>query len=122
MNDKRKLNTLELYGEDCKKFSSLNPSAKEVKSANIKIVVADEEYQSLRAGFVGTWKNKELMKINVIKIRNYLGDMTSPLKVRRVLNYLTGSAFRMGIINSLEISKLRDEVRMVWNNMLNSEN
>lgn len=118
MSDKRKIETLELFGEECKKFALTNPTAKEVRSANIKIVVAEEEWQNLRAGFVGTWKNDILMKNNVIKIRKYLGDMTNPLKLRRALNYLTCSAFRIGIIDSLEISKLRDEVRIVWAKML----
>lgn len=118
MGDKRKIETLELFGEECKKFASSNPSAKEVRSANIKVVVAEPEWQDLRSGFVGTWKNNDLMKSNVIMIRKYLGDMTDPLKMRRALNYLTCSAFRIGIINSEEISELRDEVRLVWAKML----
>jgi len=117
MGDKRKIETMELYGEVCRLFAYSNPSAKEVRSANIKIVVAEEEWQDLRSGFVGTWKYPEMMRSNILKMRKYLGKMKNPLKIRRALNYLTSSAFRIGIISSDEIIQLRDEVRIVWAKM-----
>lgn len=116
---KRKLETLKLYGEACKEFAALNPSAAEVRSANIKLVVAEPVWQDMRARYVGTWKTEELMKANINEMRGYLGKMDDPLKVRRSLNYLTSSAFRIGIISSPEISKLRDEVRIAYAKLLN---
>jgi hypothetical protein len=107
--DKRSIETLKLYGEECRKFTLSNPTAKEVQSANIKIVVAEPVWQSMRASYVGTWKDKGLMQSNVLEMREYLGSMNNPLRIRRVLNYLTGSAFRIGIISSPEISKLKLE-------------
>lgn len=86
---------------------------KEVRSMDIRDVVRDAEWQALRGSFVGTWKRTP--NENVLKLRAYLGDMKDPMKLRRVLNYLTGSAFRIGIIDGPSISKLRDEVRAIWN-------
>ena len=117
--DKRKIETLKLYGEACKKFAASNPSASEVRSANIKMVVAEPVWQDMRARYVGTWKQPILMRTNILEMRKYLGDMMDPLKVRRCLNYLTSSAFRIGIISSPEISKLRDEVRIAYAKLLN---
>jgi len=116
--DKRREETLKTFGEKLKEFAASNPSAKEVRAQNIKIVVAEPEWQDIRAEFVGTWKDKEQSKKNVLRLRRYLGSMKDPLKVRRALNYLTCSAFRIGIISSDEITQLREEVREAWKELL----
>lgn len=85
---------------------------KRVKSMNIKDVVDDPAWQSLRASFVGTWMKQP--KENVRRLRAYVGTMSCPLKVRRVLNYLTGTAFRIGMISHPTITKLRNEIRRAW--------
>ena len=76
---------------------------------NIKEVVNDPEWQTIRKSFVGTWKFHPEANCNVL--RTYLGDFSDPLKLRRVHNYLTGSGFRIGIISHPEIDKLLNEVR-----------
>lgn len=115
--DKRANQTLSLNGFKLKDLYLKNLSPREVKALDIKIVVADPEWQKIRSSFVGTWKTDAKKNISVLK--KYVGDMSDPFKVRRVLNYLTGSAFRMGIINSPEIEKLRNQIRTAWNNMTN---
>ena len=119
--DKRKETTLKTFGSKLKEFTDSNPTAKQVRAQNIKIVVAEPEWQDIRAGFVGTWKDKEQAVKNVNRLRSYLGSMKNPLKVRRALNYLTSSAFRIGIISSKEISELRDEVRLAWKELLEKD-
>ena len=88
------------------------PDGKTVKGMDIRVVVAEEKWQELRTSFVGTWKHTPVE--NVKRLREYVGDMTDPLKVRRVLNYLTGSAFRIGIIEGNGIEELREEIRTSW--------
>lgn len=116
--DKRQETTLKSFGGKLKDFAASKPTAKDVRAQNIKIVVAEPQWQQMRADFVGTWKNKAQAKKNVARLRRYLGNMKDPLKVRRALNYLTSSAFRIGIIQSKEISKLREEVREAWKVLL----
>ena len=79
---------------------------------DIRKIVDDPEWQKLRQGLVGTWKTNS--KASVLTLRKYLGSMKDPMKVRRVHNYLTGSAFRIGIISSPGITKLLNEVRVAW--------
>jgi len=93
-------------------------TALEVRSMDIKKVVDDPDWQKLREGFVGTWKAAPVH--NTALLRGYVGDMSDPLKVRRVLNYLTGSGFRIGVISHPDITKLRDEIRAKWKHMLSS--
>jgi hypothetical protein len=88
-----------------------------VKATDIREVVADAEWQTIRLSFLGTWKNPKKAQANVEVLRAYVSPFSNPLKVRRVLNYLTGSAFRMGIIHSPEIEALREEVRIHWRMM-----
>ena len=73
----------------------------------IRDLVKDEEWQKLRSSLVGTWKTNP--ERNCQLLRNYLGDIQtcSYEKLRIVMNYLTGSGFRMGIIKDPCISKLR---------------
>jgi len=77
--------------------------------SDIQEVVNDEEWQELRKSFVNTWKKTP--EENIKKLRDYLGGMEDPLKLRRVHNYLTGSGFRIGVISHPEITKLLEEVR-----------
>lgn len=70
----------------------------------IKQVVDDPEWQALRRSLVGTWKRTA--DANVERLASYLGDGSDPLRVRRIVNYLTGSAFRIGVISSPAISAL----------------
>lgn len=108
--DKRANQTLNLNGLKLKDLYLKNLSPREVKALDIKIVVADPEWQRIRSSFVGTWKTNSAKNVEVLK--KYVGKMDDPFKVRRVLNYLTGSAFRMGIIHSAEIEKLRNQIRI----------
>jgi len=77
----------------------------------IKEVVNDSEWQKLRLSFIGTWKTTPTE--NILKLREYIGDGSDPLKVRRIHNYLTGSAFRIGIISHPEITKFLNEVKQL---------
>lgn len=90
-------------------------SALQVRAMDIKDVVKDPKWQALRQSLVGTWILKP--QANVNKLRIYLGEFCDPLKVRRVLNYLTGSGFRGGAISHPSITKLLKEVREVWEQM-----
>lgn len=113
--DKRAKQTLNLNGLRLKDLYLKNLSPKEVKALDIKVVVADPEWQKIRSSLVGAWKTNSSKNVKILK--DYVGKMDDPFKVRRVLNYLTGSAFRMGIINSDEIENLRSAVRSKWNKM-----
>lgn len=81
---------------------------------SIQDIVKEPSWQKLRQSFVGTWSTPENKKRNVQALRKWLGDMKDPRKVRIVLNYLTGSAFRIGIVSSPHIDKLLKEVRIRW--------
>lgn len=76
----------------------------------IRDLVKDEEWQKLRSSLVGTWKTYP--ERNCKLLRNYLGDIQtcSYEKLRIVMNYLTGSGFRMGIIKHPCISQLRKDI------------
>ena len=65
-------------------------------------------------------RREETLKTVGEKLKEFaaLGSMKDPLKVRRALNYLTCSAFRIGIISSDEITQLREEVREAWKELL----
>jgi hypothetical protein len=80
---------------------------------NIKEIVNDPEWQSLRRSFVGTWKI--FPERNCERLERYLGDFSDPLKLRRVLNYLTGSGFRSGKIKHPGITKLINPIKKVRN-------
>lgn len=78
---------------------------------DIREVVKDPEWQSLRKSFVGTWKRSPVK--NVAELVSYLGEFKCPYKLRRVHNYLTGSGFRIGIISSPAIDELREKVKSI---------
>ncbi len=73
-------------------------------------LVKDPDWQKLRQSLVGTWKLTP--EQNVKKIRKYLGPIrkTENRKLTIVMNYLTGSGFRIGRISHPSITKLRKEV------------
>lgn len=75
----------------------------------IQEIVNDLEWQIIRRSFLGTWKHTPAANCQIL--RTYLQDFSDPLRVRRVLNYLTGSAFRFGRIRHLEIDRLLLEIR-----------
>lgn len=79
-------------------------------SMTIQQIVADPEWQDLRASLVGTWRACPVE--NVHCLTTYLGDLTCPLRLRRVHNYLTGTAFRIGSITHPAIDDLLARVRM----------
>ena len=86
----------------------------EVKSLNIRKVVRDDGWQKIRKSFLGTWMKQP--EANVKTLRDYLGDFTEPLKIRRVLNYITGTGFRSGRIKHPSIDLLHKEIKIIWNN------
>jgi len=95
-----------------------------VKAENIKIVVADEEWQEIREAFVGTWKKPGVADRNLQTLEEYVRPFSNPWKVRRVLNYLTGSGFRTGQITDAfgpetqaRYETLLGEVRHHWREM-----
>jgi hypothetical protein len=84
-----------------------------MKTANgkdIREVVDDPYWQALRLSLLGTWKTTPMQ--NVARLRRYLNDeQWGADVVARVLNYLTGTAFRIGAIDAPSITLLRDDVR-----------
>ena len=76
----------------------------------IQEIVKLPEWQILRASLVGTWKKTPVK--NVKRLRKFMGSKPWEYrKMRIMLNYLTGSAFRIGIIQHNSIQKLLNEVR-----------
>ena len=80
---------------------------------DVKEIVKDPEWQKIRKSLLGKWKEKPDWCIQ--QLRKYLGSIESASddKLKIVLNYLTGTAFRTGTISSREnpsISKLRAEI------------
>jgi hypothetical protein len=79
---------------------------------DIKTVVDNPEWQELRQSMVGTWKTSPAQ--NVKRLRRYLYNGNRKpdiLRHRRVYNYLTGSGFRIGIIQHKAIDKFLAELR-----------
>lgn len=79
------------------------------KIKSIKEIVNNPEWISLRESLVGTWQEKPLA--NVRKLRKYLGENPQYEKLRRTLNYLTGSAFRSKTIKHPAVDSLREWVK-----------
>lgn len=79
----------------------------------ISELVKDKEWQKVRQSLLGQWKERPDWCIK--QLRNYLGNIeqTDENKLRIVMNYLVGSAFRTGKISSREnpeIQRLRTEI------------
>ncbi len=111
--------TLRMFGDMHQELKKSKPTAKEVRAANIKVVVASPEWQKIRHSFIGTWQDTPQENVKIM--RDYIGNMTDPIKVRQVLNYVTSSGFRIGIISHPSISKFRDEVREAWANLIEKD-
>lgn len=86
-----------------------------MKTANgrdIREVVDDPFWQALRVSLLATWNITPMQ--NVARLRRYLNDeQWGPDAVARVLNYLTGTAFRIGAIDAPSITLLREDVRRI---------
>jgi hypothetical protein len=95
--------------------------ARSVKAMDIKRVVDDAEWQSIRKSLIGNWKNNH--KSNVKTLREYFEkNKDDALAVRRVINVLTGSVHRVGhTAGQKETDELRRDVRIQWRNMLDEE-
>lgn len=77
---------------------------------DIRDVVNDPLWQGIRGSLVGTWKATPAA--NVARLREYLGAApVEYLRYRRVYNYLTGTAFRIGVIQHPDIDVLLAELR-----------
>jgi len=76
---------------------------------DIREIVNLPEWQELRKSLVGSWKHTP--KENVQKLRAFGEDLSDPRKVRLLLNYLTGSGFRLKVISHPEIDAFREEVK-----------
>lgn len=81
---------------------------------DIKKIVDDPIWQSLRKSFLNTWKHQP--EKNISTLRQYLGDMHDKRKLRRVLNYLTGTGFRTNTISHPSITRLLIDVRNALQN------
>ena len=95
--------------------------AREVKGMDIKVVVADPEWQAVRKSLIGNWKNNHVYNVQVL--REYFEKYPSePLALRRLVNVLTGSVHRVGhTAGQRETDELRRDVRIAWRNMLGEE-
>lgn len=73
----------------------------------IKELVKNKEWQKVRLSLIGKWNTDQKFALNQLK--KYLGNIntTSEEKLRIVMNYLTGTGFRTGKIDSKEIRNLR---------------
>lgn len=79
----------------------------------IKDIVRNDEWQDVRKSLLGQWKERP--NWCVAQLRKYLGSIhsTNEKKLRIVMNYLTGTGFRIGTISSRDnpsIPRLRAEI------------
>jgi len=81
-------------------------------SMRIPHEIKGEEWQKVRESLVGQWKKRPQWCCS--QLRKYLGSLsTTPNhKLKIVMNYLTGSGFRMGKIKHECITKLRAQISM----------
>jgi len=77
---------------------------------NISDLVKDPSWQKIRSSLVGQWKEKPEWACSQLK--HYLGSLSSTPndKIRIVMNYLTGTAFRIGRINHSCVRALRTQL------------
>jgi hypothetical protein len=73
-------------------------------------LVKNEEWQKVRKSLLGQWKNRPEWCCN--QLRKYMGSVssTSDDKLRILINYLTGTGFRSGLIKPPCVIKLRGEI------------
>ena len=79
---------------------------------DIRDIVKDDEWQALRASFVGQWTANGNQCVKALK--RYVGDMSDPWRVARVYNYLTGTAFRLGTIKNAGAHHLKLRVARAY--------
>ena len=91
-------------------------SARDVHKMELSKVVDNVEWKALRKAMIGHWKDNPIRNVGIL--RGYLDQKNDPLKVRRVQNYLSGTAFSIGKINHPDIDVLYAEVNGVWNKMM----
>jgi len=72
----------------------------------VREIVDDDTWQNLRVSLVGAWKTNPNMAVR--KLRDYVGGGKDIARVVRVLNYLTGSGFRIGVIGNDQTDALRE--------------
>jgi len=74
---------------------------------SIKELVKNPDWQKVRISLLGQWKKKSLWCCQ--QLTKYLGSIssTSDDKLRIVMNYLTGTAFRIGLISYPCVKRLR---------------
>jgi hypothetical protein len=77
---------------------------------NISDLVKDPSWQKIRASLVGQWKEKPQWACSQLK--SYLGSLSSTTndKLKIIMNYLTGTAFRIGRINHPCVKGLRTQI------------
>jgi len=81
------------------------------KGYDIRDIVDNSQWQNVRKSLLNNWKLKPIKNVNILK--NYLKTGNGNIKFRalRIYNYLTGTAFRIGMIKHKEIDKLKKEVK-----------
>jgi len=79
-------------------------------SISLKEIVKDPEWQKIRKELIGKWNNSP--KLCCSKLSTFLGNIssTSDDKLRIVMNYLTGSGFRMGKIKHSCVQNIRNDI------------
>ncbi len=82
-----------------------------VVKMNIQDIVQIPEWQELRGYFVGKWKSQPEKNLQMLK--DFAGDLKklSNRRLRITQNYVTGSAFRIGIISNNDIIEFTNAVR-----------
>ena len=80
--------------------------------APIKDIVKDPEWQKVRASLVGQWNLRPDWCCSQLK--KFLGNISTTDKdnLRIVMNYLTGTGFRIGKIKHPCIIKIRSDISM----------
>ena len=91
--------------------------AKYVRGMDIKKVVDDKEWQTVRVWLKGKWAKRGAECTQALKDYLYK-DKNDPYRVRRVLNYVTCSGFRTGAIKEPTAYVFREDVRSIWRELL----
>jgi hypothetical protein len=78
----------------------------------IQDLVNRTDWQNLRESLVGHWMEEPEMCLR--KIKNWLGNVSTAEtdKLYIILNYLTGSAFRMKKINYTPANELKELIKL----------
>jgi hypothetical protein len=79
---------------------------------HIREIVDDAEWQALRGSLVGRWKGHPDACLAALK--KYGGDLRDPMRVARLLNYLTGSGFRTGKLSTPKTAAYLLKVRAAY--------